>query len=186
MLCTVVVLITACSSGGKSVIPPTTVASAALGRSLPTSVSSGAPSGSTTTAATTTAIATTAAASAAAAGSTPATDVSGDPVLDPSGKVDADVVVQVFDTLKFDKSEYQGKSDLTIGLFDQGAMHHTLLVEGQKNFKLDVLRRGDAKVGDILLDSGTYTIYCELPGHRAAGMKGEAGHPVADEGRRCT
>ena len=79
--------------------------------------------------------------------------------------------MQAFDTLKFDKSEYQGKSDLTIGLFDQGAMHHTLLVEGQKNFKLDVLRRGDAKVGDILLDSGTYTIYCELPGHRAAGME---------------
>jgi len=79
--------------------------------------------------------------------------------------------VQAFDTLKFDKSEYEGKSDLTLGLFDQGSMQHTLLIEGQESFKLVVADRGDAKVGDIFLRRGTYTLYCELPGHRAAGME---------------
>jgi uncharacterized cupredoxin-like copper-binding protein len=91
-------------------------------------------------------------------------------ILD-TGKVDADVVVQAFDTLKFDKGEYEGKSDLTIGLFDQGLMDHTLLIEGQDDFKLEVVRQGDAAIGDILLRRGTYTIYCELPGHRAGGME---------------
>jgi plastocyanin len=99
----------------------------------------------------------------------PATDISGDPVLDANGNVDADVVAQASDALRFDKGEYDGKADLTIGLFNQGSMHHTLLIEGQSNFKLEVFRHGDAKVGDIKLDHGTYTIYCEI--HRADGMQ---------------
>jgi uncharacterized cupredoxin-like copper-binding protein len=101
----------------------------------------------------------------------PATDASGDRVFDANGSVDADVVVQAFDALKFDKNEYEGKADLTIGLFDQGSMPHTLLIEGRHDFKLAVSSHGEARVADIQLDHGRYTIYCELPGHRAAGME---------------
>jgi uncharacterized cupredoxin-like copper-binding protein len=96
-----------------------------------------------------------------------------DPVLDPSGKVDADVVVESFDTLKFDQGRYRGKGDLTLGLFNQGSQHHTLLIEGRTGFKLEVLKHGDAAVGDVVLRRGTYLLYCELPGHRAAGMQAE-------------
>ena len=88
-----------------------------------------------------------------------------------SGKVDADVVVEAFDTLRFDKEQYRGKADLTLGLFDQGSMPHTLVIEGRESFKLEVGGRGDSSVGDILLRRGTYTMYCELPGHRAGGME---------------
>ena len=79
--------------------------------------------------------------------------------------------MQAFDTLKFDKGEYDGKADLTIGLFNQGSAHHTLLIDGRSSFKLEVSKHGDAKVADIRLHHGTYTIYCELPGHRVAGME---------------
>jgi hypothetical protein len=101
----------------------------------------------------------------------PVTDASGDPVRDTQGNVDADVVVQAFDELRFDKPQYDGKADLTMGLLDQGAGPHTLLIEGRSDFKLAVSRHGEARVADIQLGHGTYTIYCELPGHRAAGME---------------
>ncbi len=89
-------------------------------------------------------------------------------MLDKNGNVDADAVVQASDALRFDKGEYDGKADLTIGLFNQGSMHHTLLIEGKSNFRLDVFNHGDAAVGDIKLDHGTYTIFCEI--HRDNGM----------------
>jgi len=103
--------------------------------------------------------------------SPPATDHSGDPILSANGSVDADVVVQVSDDLKFDKTSYDGKADLTIGLYDQGSMHHTLAIDGKPAFKLEVAKHGDATVADIHLRHGTYTIFCTLPGHRAAGME---------------
>ena len=181
-LVTLVVLVAACSSS-KPVAVSTTDANASPVRSSSTSASSAVPSRPSTTAVAST-VASSAVASSAAAlvvtssqeapGGSPTTEASAASdvsVLDPTGKVDADVVVQAFDTLKFDKGEYESKSDLTIGLFDQGSMHHTLLIEGQDNFKLEVDRQGDVAIGDVLLRRGTYTIYCELPGHRAGGME---------------
>ena len=182
MLVVPLVLVVACSSS-KSVVLPTTATSTSPARSSSTSASSAVPAGSSTTTTATRTVTTSAIASSAAASTTvtatsaaassgpPTTEAPEAPLLDPSGKVDADIVVQAFDTLKFDEAEYKGKSDLTIGLFDQGLMHHTLLIEGQDNFKLEVDRQGDVAIGDVLLRRGTYTIYCELPGHRAGGME---------------
>jgi plastocyanin len=90
-------------------------------------------------------------------------------VLDANGNIDADVVVQASDAKKFDKAEYEGKADLTMGLFNQGATHHTLLIDGRGDFRLDVYNHGDGVVADIKLDHGSYTIYCEI--HRADGME---------------
>lgn len=84
----------------------------------------------------------------------------------------ADVTVHAKDTLKFDKSEYQAKAGtVKIGYKDDGSLTHTLLIDGQSGFKLQVAGRGQTQTGDVNLAAGTYTIYCDIPGHRGAGME---------------
>jgi plastocyanin len=53
---------------------------------------------------------------------------------------------------------------------NDGNIEHTLLVEGVDGFKLDVPGRGDVDQGTVTLAPGTYTIYCDVAGHRQAGM----------------
>jgi hypothetical protein len=172
--------ITSCSS--NPVVLPTTAAAPSSSLAVaPTVVASTAPPPVAATASTvrsTTAAATTGAVSApststtvgATTSTTPPTTETTDPLLDPSD-VDADVVVQAFETLTFDQESYTGKADLTLGLFDQAAVPHTLLIEGRSDFRLEVNGRGDSSTGDVVLRRGTYTLYCELPGHRAGGME---------------
>jgi plastocyanin len=84
----------------------------------------------------------------------------------------ADVTVHALDTLKFDKSEYSVPSgDVTIGYVDDGSIQHTLLIDGHGGFKLTVSKQGQAKAGTTNLTPGTYTIYCDIPTHREAGMQ---------------
>jgi uncharacterized cupredoxin-like copper-binding protein len=52
-----------------------------------------------------------------------------------------------------------------------GAIEHTLLIDGINGFKLDVRSAGDMDTGTVKLEPGTYTLYCDVPGHRAAGME---------------
>ena len=176
-------LVTIASCSSNPVVLPTTVAAPSSSLALaPTVVASTAPprvaatpsTVSSTTAATT--VATSAAVTSttvdAATSTTPPSTQSPLELLDPSD-VDADVVVHAFDTLTFDQESYSGKADLTLGLFDQGTMPHTLLIEGRSGFRLEVSGRGDSSIGDVVLRRGTYTIYCELPGHRAGGMEAE-------------
>jgi plastocyanin len=110
---------------------------------------------------------TSAGASSSAAGSDPAAS----DIVAGKGRVDADVVVVALDNLKFDRPEYQGKADLTLGYVDGGTQLHTLLIEGKNGFKLAVAHRGESKISDVQLGHGSYTIYCDLPGHRQAGME---------------
>ena len=84
----------------------------------------------------------------------------------------ADVTVHAKDALKFDKSAYTAKAgNLTIGYVDDGSLTHTLLIEGKDGFKLQVTSRGESKSGTVNLSAGSYTIFCDVPGHEAAGMK---------------
>jgi plastocyanin len=54
-----------------------------------------------------------------------------------------------------------------------GASGHTLAIQDPKfdGFLLTT-DAGGPKKGKVLLASGKYTIYCTVPGHEAAGMKG--------------
>ena len=54
---------------------------------------------------------------------------------------------------------------------NDGNVEHTLVIEGIDGFKLDVPKSGDVDEGTVTLEVGSYTVYCDVPGHRAAGME---------------
>jgi uncharacterized cupredoxin-like copper-binding protein len=53
---------------------------------------------------------------------------------------------------------------------NQGSVAHTLLIKGKSGFKLSV---GDTDTGTIELEAGGYTLFCDVAGHEAAGMKAD-------------
>ncbi|HEX4821513.1 MAG TPA: plastocyanin/azurin family copper-binding protein [Acidimicrobiales bacterium] len=82
----------------------------------------------------------------------------------------ADVTVHAQDSLKFDKSDYSAKTgDIKIAYVGDGSLTHTLLIKDKSGFKLQVSH--DTKTGTVNLAPGTYTLYCDIPGHESAGMK---------------
>lgn len=85
----------------------------------------------------------------------------------------ADVTVHAKDTLQFDKGEYTAKAGtVKIGYVNDGSLTHTLVIDGHPEFqKLQVSSKGQSTIGDAQLPAGTYEIYCDIPGHRAAGMQ---------------
>jgi plastocyanin len=79
------------------------------------------------------------------------------------------ITVHAKDTLKFDKDAYEapaGKVD--VSYVNDGSVGHTLLINGVEGFKLTVGKTDD---GTVDLKAGTYTLYCDIAGHEAAGMK---------------
>jgi plastocyanin len=54
---------------------------------------------------------------------------------------------------------------------NSGSVNHTLVIEDVDGFKLEVNSNGDEDSGTVELEEGTYTIYCDVPGHRGAGME---------------
>jgi plastocyanin len=88
------------------------------------------------------------------------------------GGAAADVVVHGTDALKFDKTSYSASAgDVTVELTNDGNTPHTLLIEGNSDFKLEAASKGKSDEGTVAMAAGTYTIYCDVPGHRQAGME---------------
>ncbi|MEY2454526.1 MAG: hypothetical protein QOD92_4100 [Acidimicrobiaceae bacterium] len=84
----------------------------------------------------------------------------------------ADLTVHALDALKFDKTDYSVHSgDVTIAYLNDGTLQHDLLIDGVSGFKLTVNSKGQAKAGKANLAPGTYTIFCDIPTHREAGME---------------
>ncbi len=87
----------------------------------------------------------------------------------------ADLTVVAQD-IKFDKKSYTvAKSGpLTISYDNKGQQTHSMLFEDGSGHKVDDFRLqvapGQDKGATITLPAGTYTMYCDIPGHRAAGM----------------
>ena len=48
---------------------------------------------------------------------------------------------------------------------------HDLVIKGQAGFQIEVTS-GSTTSGKIKLAEGTYTFYCDLPGHQSKGMEG--------------
>lgn len=61
---------------------------------------------------------------------------------------------------------------VTITLDNQGAVAHDVVIEEAGDRPVAEAPPGESATGSIALDAGTYTFYCAVPGHRAAGMEG--------------
>jgi plastocyanin len=81
----------------------------------------------------------------------------------------ASLTVGALDELAFDAESYDADAGcIEVTYENEGSVAHTLLVDGESGFKLAV---GDTDTGTIELDAGEYTLYCDVAGHRAAGME---------------
>lgn len=69
------------------------------------------------------------------------------------------------------KDLHSAPGSVAIKYTNGGSIEHTLLIEGVSGFKLDVASAGAVDTGTAKLEPGTYTLYCDIPGHRAAGME---------------
>jgi len=81
--------------------------------------------------------------------------------LDPGGKY------------SYDAKEYTAKAGtVNVALVNEGKENHDLMVQGvdKGKFKL-AATPNETKTGSVTLAAGTYTIYCDIAGHRAAGME---------------
>ena len=61
---------------------------------------------------------------------------------------------------------------VTIELINEGAIVHDVALEELDNAVVTRAPGGQAASGQIALDPGTYTYFCTIAGHRAAGMEG--------------
>ncbi|HEY8547913.1 MAG TPA: plastocyanin/azurin family copper-binding protein [Acidimicrobiales bacterium] len=85
---------------------------------------------------------------------------------------DADLVIEAHD-LDFDEDEYRvAAGEPLIAYVQKGAVPHTLVIEEVDGFELEVDGSRVDK-GTVALEPGTYTFYCDVPGHRSAGMEAE-------------
>ena len=83
----------------------------------------------------------------------------------------ADLKVHARDSLTFDSKAYSVHGgDISVAYIDDGSLQHTLVIDGHGGFKLTV-NSGETKSGTVNLAPGTYTIYCDVPTHREAGMQ---------------
>ncbi|MEO5837717.1 MAG: cupredoxin domain-containing protein [Acidimicrobiales bacterium] len=81
--------------------------------------------------------------------------------LDPGGKY------------SFDAKSYTAKAGtVNVALVNEGKENHNLLIEGvdKAKFKISVTP-GATTSGAVTLAARTYTVYCDIAGHRAAGME---------------
>jgi plastocyanin len=87
----------------------------------------------------------------------------------PSGKTLVDVVAT---DLAFDAKTYDTTAGaVTIHYRNDGAIPHTLVIEDIDGFKLDVPRKAATDQGTTDLEAGDYVLFCDVPGHREAGME---------------
>ena len=87
----------------------------------------------------------------------------------PTGALEVDAVAG----LKFDKSEYTATAGtVTIAYLNKDSQRHTLVVKDSADVlvgtKLEVVKNNSISTGTFELAAGTYTIYCDVPGHRSS------------------
>lgn len=90
---------------------------------------------------------------------------------------EADLVVEAHD-IDFDTDQYRlAPGEQRVAYLQKGDTRHTLLIETADGsaiggFGLEV-DGSPSDVGTIDLDAGRYTLYCDVPGHREAGMEAD-------------
>lgn len=76
------------------------------------------------------------------------------------------------DELQFEPSSLEAAAgEVTVELTCEEAVAHTFVLEETGETVADC-NAGGTDSGSVELAAGTYTFYCDLPGHRSAGMEG--------------
>jgi plastocyanin len=100
---------------------------------------------------------------------------SGDSGATPGTTGSVDVTVHAQDPkYSFDSKLYTAKAGtVNFAYVNDGKENHDLLIEGvpASKFKLKVVGPNSTTSGSAQLAAGTYTIYCDIAGHRGAGME---------------
>ena len=90
------------------------------------------------------------------------------------GGATGSVVTVIAQDIKWKEGELAAKAgSINIELVNEGRTNHAFVIDGyEDDLKLKVNSKGDKDSGTIDLDAGEYDFYCDIPGHRAAGMEG--------------
>ncbi|MTV27602.1 hypothetical protein FTX61_19605 [Nitriliruptoraceae bacterium ZYF776] len=64
-----------------------------------------------------------------------------------------------------------GPGEITVELTSESGVAHDFVIE-EGDVVVAEAAAGQTSVGTVELDTGTYTFYCAVPGHRSAGMEG--------------
>ena len=88
--------------------------------------------------------------------------------------VPADALVVKAEDIKFDKKEYTAPAgEVTVALESEGAQVHSLVIYDKDNTVVGEelkVNPGQTKVETYDLPAGTYSMICDIPGHKEAGM----------------
>lgn len=84
------------------------------------------------------------------------------------------VAVTGTDGLAFEPSQLSvAAGEVTVELTTEPAVNHTFVIEGVSSEEPIVeAAAGETATGTVTLEAGSYTFYCDVPGHREAGMEG--------------
>jgi plastocyanin len=76
--------------------------------------------------------------------------------------------------IKYEETDVSAPAgELHVTLTNDGSIEHAWEIEDHEDdLRLHVTKKGDTDDGTITLEPGTYTYYCNIPGHRDAGMEG--------------
>ena len=84
----------------------------------------------------------------------------------------SDIVEVVAHDIAFDETAYDATAGTVEFVYtNEGSINHSLVIEDVDGFELQVAGNGDVDRGAVDLEAGTYTFYCDVPGHRDAGME---------------
>lgn len=77
------------------------------------------------------------------------------------------------DSLAFEPDEFTAAAgEITVELTSQEGVEHTFVVEDLGDELVAEAPAGETDTGTVTIDEpGTYTVYCDVPGHREAGME---------------
>lgn len=95
--------------------------------------------------------------------------------VEPSGASAATVKVIAGPGLTFDGTAFDARYEAPNGIVRidyGGAAGHTLAIDGPRFAGFLLSSTGSPRSAKVALAPGNYTIYCTVPGHRAAGMQG--------------
>ena len=75
--------------------------------------------------------------------------------------------------LSFEPEQLAARAgDIEVSVVNVDSQAHNFVVEEAGDTEVVHAEPGETTTGTISLETGTYTFYCSIPGHREAGMEG--------------